>query len=722
MNRPHSTTPTGPTGDGAGSTEPALAQQRLQREAAKIFELWKTRNWQNSSALPIDSSCLNRHKSLILNLAVEDYKKERLKSKGSLLLVEHCQQYSGLGTPLEHSIFRQLEVQQFLDENPEWLGDQFLFEWPEPNDTFLNFQVLEELGRGALARVYLCEQLQLGGRNAVVKIELGESVNEPSLLGKIRHPNIMPLHWADYNQSVGASYLCMPFLGRSTLVDLIKLAFRNGIPTNAAVIREASGLWIKESDALILESTANRSRDFFNSGYINSIVRLAVDLADALAYVHSQQVIHGDIKPSNVLLSPEGQPFLLDFNLGRTRGSSDGPAGGTLAYMAPEQLRFITEGSPDAQLVSSIATDIYSFGVLLYELLSGKTPNSYPSGQETTKSIARKLLAQQQDDCTSIRVLNPGVDQKLTQLIDSCLAFEPDKRPATMLEVREQLVQYSGIAASGRRYAKDNPIRTWLFGLGIGGTISAASIAYWLQPPIAERLYSQAVSAHEAGDFQVSIALLDQTLTKDAQFHAARLHRARCNLALGKYTSAIGDLRQLIQETKDPVAMAGYGYILNLEEKPDAAVLWYQAAIKHGLKNAASLNNLSVSLLLQTKPESPIKRIALAKPVLEEALRLNPDSVVIRMNALLLDQTRLENDAEANMEAAIEHVKWLSRKKHDHVQVSGRLYHLYHALAERKLIDPSKVKVKIALEKSRNPSAGTPIPRFLNPLYSGEND
>ena len=143
-----------------------------------------------------------------------------------------------------------------------------------------------------------------------------------------------------------------------------------------------------------------------------------------------------------------------------------------------------------------------------------RRPNNYPSEQETTKSIARKLLALQQNGCTSIHVLNPGVDQKFTQLIDSCLAFEPAKRPATMLEVREQLVQYSGIVTSGRRYAKDNPIRTWLFGLGIGGTISAASIAYWSQPPLIERLYSQAVTSHEAGDFQVSIALLDRALSK----------------------------------------------------------------------------------------------------------------------------------------------------------------------------------------------------------------
>ena len=716
MNRPHSTTP---TGDGAGSTEPELAQQRLQREAAKIYELWKTRNWQNSSASPIDSACLNRHKSLILNLAVEDYKKERLKSKDGLLLDEHCRQYSGLGTPLEHSIFRQLEVQQFLDENPEWLGDQFLFEWPEPNDTFLNFQVLEELGRGALARVYLCEQLQLGGRSAVVKIELGESVNEPSLLGKIRHPNIMPLHWADYDQSVGASYLCMPFLGRSTLVDLIKLAFRDGIPTNAAVIREAFGLWIKESDSLILESTTYRSRELFNSGYIKRIVRLAVDLADALAYVHNQQVIHGDIKPSNVLLSPEGQPFLLDFNLGRTRGSSDGPAGGTLAYMAPEQLRFITEGSPDDQLVSSIATDIYSFGALLYELLSGKTPNKYPSEQETTKSIARgKLLARQQNGCTSIRILNPGVDQKLTQLIDSCLAFEPDKRPATMLEVREQLVKYHGIVARGQRYAKQNPIRTWLLSLGAVGAISAASIAYWLQPPLVERLYSQAISAQKSGNLQTSISLLNKALANDVDFNSARLFRARCNIELGEYTSAIGDLRQLVQTTNDPAAMACFGYILNLEDRPDAAVLWYQAAIKHGLKNSAILNNLSVSLLLQSKPTSMTKRVALAKPVLEEALHLNPKSVSIRMNTLLITLKQLENGAGANVDAAVEHSSRLTKELPDNPQVWERAYTLYYALAGHKLIDQSMIEY--AMAKSQASSESTTIPQFLDPLFDSK--
>ena len=715
MNHNHSTTP---TGDGTGSTEPELAQQRLQREAAKVFELWKTRKWQESSIRPIDSACLYRHKSLILDLAVEDYKKERQNSEGSILLDEHCRQYTGLGEPLEHSIFRQLEVQQFLDENPDWLGDQFLFEWPELKDTFLNFRVLEELGRGALARVYLCEQLQLGGRNAVVKVELGESLNEPSLLGKIRHPNIMPLHWADYDQSVGASYLCMPFLGRSTLVDLIKMAFRKGLPTSAAVVREASTLWSKESDTLILEATPSSKYSSFNPSYIGRIVRLAVDLADALAYVHSQQIIHGDIKPSNVLLSPEGQPILLDFNLGRRRGSSDGPAGGTLAYMAPEQLRFIAEETPDDHLVSSTATDIYSFGVLLYELLSGKTPNTYPSKQGSTKSIAHKLLDLQRDGCTNIHKLNPGVDQKLTQLIHSCLAFEENDRPATMLEVRKRLAQRCGIVASGRLYAKENPVRTWLFGLGVGGAISAASIAYWSQEPLLERLYSQAVSAHEAGNFQVSIDLLNKALNKDETFHDARLRRARCYIERDEYTSAIGDLRLLVSTSNDPATMAYYGYALNRINKPDAAVLWYQSALEQGMKNSAILNNLSTSLLLQSKPKRLTERMALAQPILEKALKLNPNSVVIRMNALLFAQKRLEIDAGASMKAAVEQADWLSKRKPNHTHVWKELYALYYALAELNLIDPSKAEN--ALDQFQQASVDTSIPRFIDPFLASD--
>ena len=121
----------------------------------------------------------------------------------------------------------------------------------------------------------------------------------------------------------------------------------------------------------------------------------------------------------------------------------------------------------------------------------------------------------------------------------------------------------------------------------------------------------------------------------------------------------------------------------------------------------------------QSKPRLQVERMELATPVLEEALRLNPNSVVIRMNALLLAQTRLENDAEASMEAAIEHANWFSKRKPDNAQVWGKLHELHHILAERKLIDPSRIKN--ALERSQNPS-GTPISRFLDPLYAGDND
>ncbi len=157
-----------------------------------------------------------------------------------------------------------------------------------------------------------------------------------------------------------------------------------------------------------------------------------------------------------------------------------------------------------------------------------------------------------------------------------------------------------------------------------------------------------------------------------------------------------------------------------MTDEPDAAVLWYEASIKHGLKNPAILNNLSVSLLLQTKPKSLVKRIALAKSVLEEALQLNPNSVVIRMNALLLDLRRLESDAEANMEAAVKHANWLCKKNPNHSQVLEKTYKLFFALAEHKRVDNNKVE--IALKRSRNSSVGTPIPIFLDPLYADEND
>ena len=105
---------------------------------------------------------------------------------------------------------------------------------------------------------------------------------------------------------------------------------------------------------------------------LDEALRLAIPLADALAYAHSQGLIHRDLKPANVLLRPDGSPMLADFGLARSMVVDSAPqitATGavldTLAYMAPEQFG----GRP-----TDARADIYAFGVMLYEMLTGRVP------------------------------------------------------------------------------------------------------------------------------------------------------------------------------------------------------------------------------------------------------------------------------------------------------------------------------------------------------------
>jgi len=720
MTQPHSTQPHSTTrlADDQGSTEPEIDPLRKAEVTSQIRGYWNARNGETNAAPSLDLSCLYRHKSLVLSLVTEDYTRECEKSGQPVILQEFCRRYHGLGTPLENSIFRRLEVEEVINENPEAFETWHLFEWPEPGDTFLQFQVLEELGRGKFGRVYLCAQINLGGKTAVVKIESGKFVTEPALLGKLNHPNVMPIHWADYDESLNASFLCMPFFGRSTLADLVQLAFQDGVPTSTTVVDEASRLWLTESDSRVLEPVVRHRRSFFPSSYVNKVIDLASDLAKALAFVHDQEIIHGDIKPSNVLLSSAGQPLLMDFNLGRSGEFYEGHYGGTPAYMAPEQLRILGDPLPPSQLGSGVSTDIYSFGAVLYELLTGKPPLDPPAKRQELVAVVQELIGKQRNGLPDMRTLNPHVDQRLEELVKSCLEFIPADRPASMREVVERLMQYRGVIGGSRRYAQQKPKRTWLFGLGVVGVACMASTSYLSRPPLAQRFYNQAISARATGDWESSISYLNKVLAEDPNYYGARLDRARCSIELQEYTLALGDLGKLVKATNDPTAMAYYGYVFNHINNPDSAVLWYQNALEEGLRNSAVLNNLGLSLLRQSKPLLRSERIALAAPVLEEALRLDPESATIRINILRLHQMSVEQNAKDAKENAAENVQWLTTKMPDHADAWHAIHRFYFALAKRGLMDPSEVTK--AEKKYHNASIRTTISRFLDPFSAGD--
>src|SRR5262249_15210993 len=164
--------------------------------------------------------------------------------------------------------------------------------------------------------------------------------------------------------------------------------------------------------------------------YIEGIVHLGVQLAEALAFIHTQGVHHRDLKPSNVLLSPEGKPMLLDFNLSADDKHTQQIFGGTWPYMSPEQLRAAPrKDHPGDPTVGDARSDIFSLGVLLYQLLAGEHPFGPLSLKPSPDEVVELMLDRQAKGVRPLRELNPGVGKALALAIERCLVYDSDKRP-----------------------------------------------------------------------------------------------------------------------------------------------------------------------------------------------------------------------------------------------------------------------------------------------------
>ena len=176
------------------------------------------------------------------------------------------------------------------------------------------------------------------------------------------------------------------------------------------------------------------NRDYLES-FEDGALYIATEIAGALAHAHSRGIFHGDLKPSNVLLTADGKPLLIDFNLATDRLSGTGPRGGTLAYMPPEQLAEIANDLDESTTNYDARSEIYTFGTLLFHLFTGHVPFLADENVNSPIEAAKCLIARQRSDPPTLRSKNPRVNIELERLILQCLAIEPANRPQTMLDV-----------------------------------------------------------------------------------------------------------------------------------------------------------------------------------------------------------------------------------------------------------------------------------------------
>ena len=323
------------------------------------------------------------------------------------------------------------------------------------------FELERKIGRGGMATVYLARDAKHDRRVAVKVLHAEVSalvgaprfVDEIRLTARLQHPHVLPLldsgvFGGEAGALAGRPYYVMPYLeGESLRARLVR---GSALP-------------------------------------LGDCVRVLRDVADALSYAHEQGIVHRDIKPENILLSG-GHAVVADFGIakalfvsqtedraeGITLAGSDGNVtrlsslAGTPAYMAPEQA--------DGRSTIDHRADLYSWGLVAYELLAGRHPFA-------DRTSAHDLaLAQMRETPASLRGVAPTVPSDLALLVMACLAKSPADRPSAGSELLAAL-DAAGVAASSRvEPPAASPQRArvvWLVAAGLAvGALALGARAY----------------------------------------------------------------------------------------------------------------------------------------------------------------------------------------------------------------------------------------------------
>jgi serine/threonine protein kinase/Tfp pilus assembly protein PilF len=187
--------------------------------------------------------------------------------------------------------------------------------------------------------------------------------------------------------------------------------------------------------------------------YVRACAWIVARLADGLQHAHQRGVLHHDIKPSNILLGADGQPMLLDFNLARnvhdTQAQTAAVLGGTVAYMAPEHLRALTSRDPQLVQKADHRSDIYSLGMVLFEILVGQGPFAHKGSYSALPVLIELMALERSRAVTSARGKRSDVPWTLESIVRKCLMPDPAQR----------YQQAGQLATDLRRFLEDQPLR-----------------------------------------------------------------------------------------------------------------------------------------------------------------------------------------------------------------------------------------------------------------------
>lgn len=276
---------------------------------------------------------------------------------------------------------------------------------PDGSTQIGQYEIESQLGSGGMATVYLAYQPKLDRRVAVKMMHqtftsdsnfLTRFQREARIVARLDHPNIVPIY--DYDEHNNVPYLVMKYVEGRTLKRML-----NEAPLSLADIRH-----------------------------------LLPPIADALTYAHSQGILHRDVKPSNVIIADDGTPFLTDFGLARVASAGESTLSadmmlGTPNYISPEQAQGGTELTP--------RTDVYSLGIVLYELVVGAVPFT---GDTPYITVHKHIFSQPRRPSEA----NPELSSAIDAVLLRALAKDPAERhqtPNDLMRAFERALDESGV-------------------------------------------------------------------------------------------------------------------------------------------------------------------------------------------------------------------------------------------------------------------------------------
>jgi serine/threonine protein kinase len=269
------------------------------------------------------------------------------------------------------------------------------------------YEVLEPIGRGASSTVFKARDTLIGRIVAIKTLQSGlddpawreRFMAEARIVGQLSHPRIVKLHDVGIDETSGAPYLVMEFVVGQTLEQYI---------ASSKIEPQQAYSW-------------------------------GAALARALAYAHEQGIVHGDIKPANIMINQDGRVMLTDFGIARFAAnvSQNGGLRGTPAYLSPEQI----EGNP-----TDGRSDLFSLGIVLYQLATGQKPFQSDSFEAVCGQILKAKI-------TPPSKLNPALPRAFDDIVASCLARNPEDRyeNGELLSTALESVARDTVELAGRR-------------------------------------------------------------------------------------------------------------------------------------------------------------------------------------------------------------------------------------------------------------------------------